>query len=86
MAEVEYEPIVVGAGEVRAFAERAAAFCAALSPDERAMWQTLIARAGAPSEALDAGGLTQAFGALWEEGTQIAPLYSGAMPPTSFNG
>jgi hypothetical protein len=84
MAEAKYEPVVVGAGEVRAFAERAAAFCATLSADERHMWQTVIARAGAPSEALDAGGLAKAFAALWEDGTQIAPLYSGAMPEVGF--
>lgn len=84
MAEQAYEPIVVGARELRAFAERAAGFCASLSDDERALWQTVIARAGAPSDMLDAASMARAFAAIWEDGTQIAPLYSGAMPPTSF--
>lgn len=84
MAETQYEPIVVGAGERHAFAERVAAFCATLDPDERRMWQTVFSRTGAPSEGLDAAGLEQAFAALWEDGTQIAPLYSGAMSPIGF--
>ena len=77
-----FEPIVISAHDVHAFAERAAAFCATLEPDEREMWQAIVAHAGAPSETLDAQSMARAFAAVWEDNTQIAPLYSGAMPDT----
>ena len=77
-----YEPITITGRELRAFAERAAAFCATLSPDERTMWQAIVAHAGAPTEILDAESMARAFGAVWEDNTQIAPLYSGNMPDT----
>lgn len=77
-----YEPIVISGGELRAFAKQAESFCATLAPDEREMWQAIVAHAGAPSETLDAESMVRAFDNLWEDGTQIAPLYSGAMPDT----
>lgn len=77
-----YEPIVISGRELHTFAENAERFCATLSPEERQMWQSIVAHAGAPSETLDAASMARAFAGLWEDGTQIAPLYSGDMPDT----
>lgn len=84
-ANVVWEPITITENQVRAFAEKAAAFSRSLDESGRAMLREIISRAGGDVTKLDAShesanAFAEALDDIWGEETTIAPLYSGNMP------
>ncbi|HEY7293465.1 MAG TPA: hypothetical protein VH916_00430 [Dehalococcoidia bacterium] len=84
---MDWRPLELTEERIDGFATSAAAFAASLDAAERRLWRELIRAAGGDGghadrgdTALDAAELREMLHGVWQAGTAVAPLYSGAMP------
>ncbi|GEM_PF-3154869 len=84
---MDWQPIELTQERIDAFTTAAVAFAGSLDGKERQIWRELIRAAGGNDGAADGGSgalataqLREMLHGIWQAGTTIAPLYSGAMP------
>jgi hypothetical protein len=84
---MDWQPIELTQERIDAFADAAVAFAGTLDADGRRLWCELIRMAGGDGcdvedahAAVDRAHMREMLHGIWQAGTTIAPLYSGAMP------
>ncbi len=84
---MDWQPIELTQERIDAFADAAVAFAGTLDAEGRRLWCEVIRAAGGDGcsaeddeAAVDRGHMLAMLHGIWQAGTTIAPLYSGAMP------
>lgn len=84
---MDWQPIELTQERIDAFADAAVAFAGRLDEAGRRLWCELIRAAGGngcsvadADAAVDRAQMQEMLHGIWQAGTTVAPLYSGAMP------
>lgn len=84
---MDWQPIELTQQRIDTFASAAVAFAGTLDAEGRRLWCDVIRAAGGDGcnaedadAAVDRAHMQAMLHGIWQAGTTIAPLYSGAMP------